>query len=191
MNSKAHLLKRGFGAKAERIAESCRKEIGLSKFDPLDAFKLASHRQVLVIDVSALGLPSHTLGYLHGSLLPKKQWDAVTIIGEDGKSRIIHNDTCPPARQQSNVMHEMAHVILEHQHEGEDYSLGFPVRVYNEVHEAEAEYLGGVLQLPRPALMWRTKQQWPYEQIATTYGASVDMVTYRVRLSGVAKIRGL
>jgi hypothetical protein len=39
-------FKYGFKAQAERLSEKYRTELGISKFDPLDAFNLAAHLQI-------------------------------------------------------------------------------------------------------------------------------------------------
>ncbi|MBL8000427.1 MAG: ImmA/IrrE family metallo-endopeptidase [Flavobacteriales bacterium] len=189
MAFKSGILPRGFKAQAERLAVRYREELRLSKFDPLDAFKLAAHLEVLVIPVSALKLPPECLGHLHGTTLKKAQWFAMTMIGEDGSKRVIHNDSVAPTRQQSDIMHELSHIICQHEHEGEDYSFGFPVRKYNTGHEAQAECLGATLQLPKPALLWKTKAGHTPEEIAEHYTASPAMVRRRLGESGVSRIR--
>lgn len=191
MAFKSAILPRGFKAEAERIAVRYREELRLSKFGPLDAFKLAAHLRVLVIPVSMLNLPSECLGHLHGTTLKKAQWFAMTMIGEDGSKRVIHNDNVAPTRQQSDIMHELSHIICKHEHEGpEDYSFGFPVRKYNAGHEAQAECLGATLQLPKPALLWQTRDGHSPEEIAEYYTASPAMVRRRLGESGVSRIRG-
>ncbi|MFT3885498.1 MAG: ImmA/IrrE family metallo-endopeptidase [Flavobacteriales bacterium] len=189
MAFKNGILPRGFKAEAERIAMRYREELCLSKFAPLDAFRLAAHLEVVVIPVSALDLSQECLGYLHGTTLKKAQWFAITMIGEDGSKRVIHNDSVAPTRQQSDIMHELSHIICKHEHEGEDYSFGFPVRKYNAGHEAQAECLGATLQLPKPALLWQTKDGHTLEEIAEYYTASPAMVRRRLGESGVSRIR--
>lgn len=189
MAFKSSILPRGFKAEAERIAVRYRQELRLSPFAPLNAFKLAEHLKVLVIPVSKLGLSSECLGHLHGTSLTRAQWFAMTMIAQDGSKRVIHNDSVAPTRQQSDIMHELSHIICQHQHEGEDYSLGFPVRKYNDSHEAQAECLGATLQLPKPALLWKTKAGHTPEEIAEYYTASPAMVRRRLGESGVSRIR--
>ena len=52
------------------------------------------------------------------------------------------------SRIQSDIMHELAHVLLGHKMEEINPSLGFPLRKYDQSQEDEAEWLGGCLQLP-------------------------------------------
>ncbi len=86
-------------------------------------------------------------------------------------------------------MHELAHIICKHEHDGEDYSFGFPVRKYNDGHEAQAECLGATLQLPKPALLWQTGDGRTPEEIGVYYTASPAMVRRRLGESGVSYIR--
>lgn len=190
MAFKSAILPRGFKAEVERIAVRYRRELHLSPFAPLNAFKLAEHLAVMVIPVSKLGLSPECLGHLHGTALKKVQWFAITMIGEDGSKRVIHNDNVARTRQQSDIMHELSHIICKHEHEGEeDYSFGYPVRKYNAGHEAQAECLGATLQLPKPALLWQTKAGHSPEEIAEYYTASTAMVRRRLGESGVSRIR--
>ncbi len=83
MAFKSNILPRGFKADAERHALRLREELHLSKFAPLNAFRLAEHMEVLVIPVSTLTLPAECLGHLQGTSLGKAQWFAMTMIGQD------------------------------------------------------------------------------------------------------------
>ena len=185
----ASKLDRGFKADAERTAERLRKELGLSMFDPLPALDLARHMDVLVIQASELDLEPERLSLIQGKTGLRIEWFAATLIGPDGKHRIVHNCGCAPSRQESDLMHELSHVLRGHSHEREESYLGFPMRIYNPKHEEEAACLGATLQLPKPALLLRLKEGWSDEMIGKHYGASMKMVAFRKRQSGAAYIR--
>jgi Zn-dependent peptidase ImmA (M78 family) len=178
----------GFKAKAERLSEKYRAELHISKFDPLDAFKLAAHLEIPINNVDDFsGLISE--GHLM-TLRNTAKFSAMWIPNGDGKKIIIHNNYHSEKRQQSNIMHELSHIILEHQISDETAKLCFLYNLpcYNIAQEEEAKYLGGALQLTRPGLLWAIKRKND-EQISDYYNASADMVRYRLNITGVLRQR--
>ncbi|OLY95705.1 protein of unknown function [Cnuella takakiae] len=177
-------LKRGFKAEAERIAERCREEVGVSKFDPLDAFALARHLDIPVISLDELDdFPEKHLNKLRQ---PSK-FSAIWMPNEDGDKIIIHNTRHSAKRQQSNLMHELAHIIRNHE-VPEDIArlcLLLNLHYYNKEQEEEAKYLGGCLQISRAGLQWALKRNFTREEIADHFNASIEMVVYRLNTTGV------
>lgn len=187
MSFRKGVLPRGFAGKAERIAEDQRVQLGLSVFAPLDAFALAEHRGVGVYTPSELNLDERGLFVLQGWDTKEIEWGALTWRRKDRRPVIIHNCACSPARQQSNMMHELAHLILEHEHPYDDDDLlsQLPLmRHYDPVQEAEAECLGATLQVTKAALIAKLKRGHSNEEIATTYFASSQMIDFRKKQSG-------
>lgn len=80
-------------------------------------------------------------------------------------------------------MHEFAHVLLKHQTVGFDPQTRQPLRI--EKNEEEATYLGGCLQIPRRGLLWAVQQKMMLTQIAKYFGASEEMVQFRINVTGV------
>ena len=117
------------------------------------------------------------------------EWSALTMITESGTRIIIHNITHSPERQQSNLMHELAHIICKHEMPliGNLNGKSLPVRHYNEEHEAEAEWLGGNLQITRAGLLWALKRKMSTKEIQAYYTASAEMVTFRINTTGVKR----
>lgn len=67
------------------------------------------------------------------------------------------NNPCHSARRtEANLMHELSHILLEHEPinliQFPDVAVTF--REFNQANEEEAAWLGGALQLPRKALLW-------------------------------------
>lgn len=180
-------LKRGFKAESERISLSLREAMRLEPYSPLDAFDLANHLKVPIYIPSDFGLSENELEFL----LNQSGWSALTMINERKKKIIIHNNNHSAARQQSNIMHELSHIICEHSNAvdlEELHNLVLPtyMREYNEEQEAEAEYLGACLQLPRESLLWAlANQNMSKQMISQHYTASPQMVTYRINATGM------
>jgi len=182
------VLPRGFMAEAERISESYRAEMGISKFDPLDAFCFAEHLNIRVFSVAevyadASDHPSYA------AMCDPAKFSAMWMTNSEGDKIIIHNHNHSTYRQQSNLMHELAHIIRKHTVPPQSASLcaQFGLHYYNLLHEQEAKYLGGCLQITRPGLLWANKNLHSFENISEYYSASVDMVKYRMSITGVTK----
>ncbi|MGF7041665.1 Zn-dependent peptidase ImmA (M78 family) [Mucilaginibacter lappiensis] len=182
------VLARGFMAEAERISEGCRKDLGISKFDPLDAFKLAEHLQVDVFTVDEI-FGDQTDHPDYSRMIDPDKFSAMWTPNVHGEKIIIHNDRHSRFRQQSNLMHELAHIIRKHTVPPESAVLcaQFGLHYFNPVHEQEAKYLGGCLQITRPGLQWGLKHLATVEGISDHFCASVDMVKYRIGITGVSK----
>ena len=188
MPSKPKLV-RGFTAKAERISESYRDEMRISKFEPLDAFALAEHLEVAILGIGDLRTDLDVKHYKR--LCDVNEFSAMWMPNTGGNKIILHNENHSKKRQQSNLMHELAHIILEHSIPEEYAKLCFQLGLhyYNVEHEQEAKYLGGCLKITRPGLLWALKNNYSEEEISDYYNASVDMVNYRLRITGVLRQR--
>lgn len=184
-------LKRGFKAEAERKSLYYREQLGLRKHDPLPAFQLAEHLKIRILSPSEIpGITPDILTVLLDS--GKDSWSAAFFVRDNNKF-IIHNPTHSINRRESNIMHEIAHSICEHELMELETSLTncvLPLRKYDYVQEAEAECLGACLQLPKEALFYYhhilKKNQ---DEISNIFNASSQMVRYRLSISGVTKIK--
>lgn len=185
---KKNSFKRGFKTWADKKAVEIRKDLGLKPHDALCAFDLIKHLQIpLFIPQDFKELDQEHLDELLGN--GKDHWSAATIPLSDSKSIIIHNPEHSFQRQQSNLMHELAHVIREHKVDPEIKETGLAglLRHHNQEQEAEAIWFGGCLQLPREALIWALKQQMNESEISNHFNASEEMVKYRINITGVKK----
>lgn len=90
-------------------------------------------------------------------------------------------------RQTSDIAHELAHLILEHDMTEVREIAGVPFRTCRSDQEEEATTLGGTLLLPRPLLIRAVSRGMTVEQIAKTYGVTVEMARFRYNTTGVAK----
>jgi Zn-dependent peptidase ImmA (M78 family) len=178
-------LDRGFKTRCETQAAHLREQLNLAGHEPLPAEKLADNLGIEIFcpqDIPDLSpkMVAHLLSKA------ARNWSAVTFIAE-AQPYIIENTTHSPARRQSDLMHETSHIVLKHK-PIRIVSVSwfpFPLREYRKVDEAEAEWLGGCLQVPRIGLEWAIKCQMEQDQIAEYYGASIQMVNYRRNVTGI------
>lgn len=180
------LLKRGFKAKAERLSAEFRTKMSIHPYEPLCAFKLAEHLNIRIYNATEfLSLPDEINKLSNEDF----GWSALTMVTRANNRIIIHNPYHSKARQQSDIMHELAHVICEHKHSLSKYDFNIPLgmRDFDELQEEEAICLGSTLQIARPGLLWAVEQNYTVEQIANYFNSSIEMATYRLRISGVVK----
>lgn len=178
-------MKRGFKSWCEKVAEHVRKDLDLQPGAPLDPWVLARHSDIRVW--AADEIPNLDQKVLRTVLVEdKNSWSAATLnVGST--DLVILNSSHSRARQTSSLMHEIAHLLLGHNPARVDVSEdGFLLlQSYNKEQEEEADWLGGTLLLPRIALVWIRGQDMDLAQAATLYGASRDLLRWRLDKTGV------
>lgn len=190
MTKKRLKYSKRFKERAEEWATQYRRELGRSIYGPLDAWALAAHMDVPVRSLSSFPeLPMEDLAFMHNGPDGRAEWFGITLWLFE-KPMIVHNCGCSSHRQQSDIMHELAHIICGHKTEVPTGLEDMPfMRTYDEVQENEAAYLGAALLVSLPGLRWRVKKDDTNDQIASHFGCSVDMVRRRLADTGVRKIR--
>lgn len=177
-------MERGFKSRCEEISRHLRLELGLAPVAPLTVERLASYLDVSVWPVSEIGLSDKDLRQLVD--VDSKSWSAITVSVLE-RQAVIFNPTHSDGRHSSNVMHELAHLVLVHDPtamffvgEGE-----LALRGYNADIEREADWLAGTLLLPRDALVHMKKLRFSDEQACMIYKVSNQMLQYRRRMTRV------
>jgi Zn-dependent peptidase ImmA (M78 family) len=175
----------GFKAWAERTAAGIRRELRIQPLAALPAQRLADHLGITIVEPAAL--PGMTDDLLHRLVKEFGHcWSALTIVAE-AITIIVCNPTHADTRRESDVMHELAHIICCHTPARIELEDGFPFRLrsFNPNDEAEAVWLGGVLQIPRAALLQLVRRGYVNEALAEHFCASDDMVRFRRNVTGV------
>jgi hypothetical protein len=179
-------LERGFKAWAERTATAIRGELGLSATAPLDPFQLAKHLGVTLLQPDLIdGLPRDVCD----QLLERDPWGwSATTLELGDKTTIIFNPRKSPGRRSSDIVHELAHLVLGHEPArvvfSEDGQLA--TRTFDQKQEDEANWLAWALLLPRDALFVAKRSRMLSAQIATAYGVTETLVDFRLRMTGVS-----
>ena len=179
------MFARGFKNWCETIALHHRRALKLHPTDPLDPQALANSLAVQVHGVQEIpGLNPQVLQTLLRD--DRDSWSAVTITN-GCNSVIILNSSHRGGRPASDLMHELAHIIIGHEPARiditEDGSL--ILNTYDRQQEDEANWLAGCLLLPRDALLWIKQQGLDLRTAARQYGVSVTMLQYRLNVTGV------
>jgi Zn-dependent peptidase ImmA (M78 family) len=175
-------FRHGFKAEAERLSIELRAELELVATDRLDPRLLADHLAIPVLDLSLLaktGARVASIRHFHG--VGSEVFSAVTVV--DGHCRIIVvNDSHAPVRQASNIAHELSHVILEHEPNRAVGDDGY--RMWNPEMEAEANWLGGALLVPRGGALHAARRGLTIKAAAAYFAVSEQMMRWRLMQSG-------
>jgi hypothetical protein len=181
------LLDRGFKTWAENVAINIRRDLDLPPHAPLSAHGLAKHLDVLLwTPYDVPNVPPDVVAQLLD--YDPDGWSAVTCLASD-QARIIYNPRHSLARQNSDIAHELAHIILEHE-PGKivlSHDASIVMRSFDPKQEEEASWLGWSLLLPRTALAHATKARLGKTEIARKWVVSGQLVEYRTRVTGVRK----
>ena len=143
-------MRRGFKAQAERLALSIRAEMELGPAEPVRSVTIAEH----------LGIELRPADELidRGRLqeLQDLQYDAfsgATFRLPSGRIVVVFNPLNDPGRTNSDVAHEISHLILEHPARTVERVGGLNFFTCDAEEEQEANWLAGCLLLPRPLLV--------------------------------------
>jgi hypothetical protein len=172
-------LSPAFRQRCESIATEQRSLLGLRAFDPLPAATLAAHLHAVLFTPQQL--PSLTPEQV-SLLLASHSWSAA-IVCQDPLWIVYHPLHASP-RRESDLMHELAHVLLKHPLAGFNPTTGLPQQ--RQQDEDEATYLGGCLQIPRRGLLWAIGCKKTLAEICAHFGASEKMVRFRGNVTGIS-----
>jgi hypothetical protein len=178
-------LERGFKSWAERTALVVRRDLRLHPHAPLSPVVLADYLDVtLWTPRDVPGLPAEVAN----QLLETDPWGWSAVSQQiDGRVVVIYNPRHSPGHQTSNIVHELAHLLLDHEPATVILSPDgdMAMRTFNAKQEDEANWLAWCLLLPRDVLLRAMATQKTEAQIAEEYGVTETLVTFRARICGV------
>jgi Zn-dependent peptidase ImmA (M78 family) len=180
-------LERGFKSWCERSALATRTELSIEAHAPLAARRLAEHLAVILLTPKDLAdLPDNILEQLTRN--DPQGWSAVSFT-VDEQVTVIYNERNSSGRQSSDIMHELSHIILDHDPSQVILSVDGQIgmRTFDAKQEDEANWLAWTLLLPRPALMHCIQRGRSTAQIADEYDVSEQLVKYRSGITGVSR----
>lgn len=176
-------LPRGFKAQAERSSAEIRAQIGLRAHDPINLTKVAAERGVTVLSADDLIERSRL------EEIERLQAYAFSACTFDIKGRlfIVTNPLHTKNRQNSDVAHELAHVVLGHELTEIRDLAGISFRTCMANQEEEANAFAGAILLPRALLIKAAKEGRSWEDLVDTYEVTTSMARYRWSSTGVAR----
>ena len=162
----------------EAIATKQRSILGFKAYEAFPAKVLAEYFEATIFTPETV--PNAKPEQIE-ILCNSDNWSA-GIISKD-PLWIVHNSRHTKPRQQSNLMHEFAHIILGHEMVSYNPKTGLPQR--RQQDEDEAVYLGGCLQIPRRGLLWAKQKQMNISQIALHFNVSEEMIKFRSNVNAI------
>ena len=179
-------MERGFKSRCEEMSRSLRAELGLRPSSPLLPNQLAEYLRVVVWSVTDLGLAPEDVEQL--LVADPDSWSAVTVTA-GGRDAIIVNPNHRRGRYSSDVMHELSHLLLNHEPSTMFFAAeeALALRGYSKTAEDQANWLAGALLLPRDALVDLCKRDSSPDQVCEDFGVSRQMLDFRMRVTGAAR----
>ena len=174
----------GFKAEAENIAQLVRAELDLAPLDALDCFSLADAWGIPVVSLGELREDGASDRSVRRLLSDDAGFSATTVV-LGTKRLIVYNPRQPPGRSASSLSHELSHLILEHE-AAPAIGIG-GCRHWNGVQEAEADWLGATLLVPRESALEWMLQNESLEEGARNFGVSLELFRWRVNHTGVMR----
>lgn len=177
-------MRRGFKTWAEQESVRRRVQANLGADAPLPARKLGELLNVPVITPRDVGMSERDLSVLLKG--EKSRWSAMTLY-PDGVPLVIYNPSHSAVRQETDIMHEFAHIICKHPAGKVLCGGGLPIvlREYNREHEEEADWLAGTLKVPRDGMVSVLRLGATTDDLARHFECSVSLARMRRNRTGV------
>ena len=176
-------LRRGFKAEAERTAATLRSELGLPAHAFVASEDLARVSGIAVVDAATL-IDRDRLVELEN--IQSFAFSACTFtVGN--RQIIVTNPIRTVGRRNSDIAHELSHVLLKHELAEVREVGGTYFRTCEPGEEEEATALGGTLLLPRPLLLKAAARGWGAEEVAEHNDVTAEMARYRLNTTGVLR----
>ena len=177
-------LRRGFKSEAERIAKRVRADLGLGFAEPVTPEALA---ELLRVEVRSRDELIPHSRFVAPSELQPYAFSACTFRPSDDRIVIVFNPLSKPGRRASDLAHEFAHILLDHDLSRIENLGGMTFLSCDPMQEEEAAWLSGCLILPRPLLLAEVRRGATASDIANRHGVSESMARYRLNVTGVAR----
>lgn len=178
-------MSHGINRHHERIAAEVRGDLGLLSHEPLDPFEYARFLGIPCEPVSELdryGVPEGTLDHLAG--VGRRDFSAGTFC-KGNRRLIVYNNHNSPARQKSDVAHELAHLLREHEPGPAFGCLGLPL--WNAEQEVDATCLAGAILVPECAALMIVRHGLSVWESASIYGVSDQLMEVRLEVTRAVK----
>ncbi|GAA4469125.1 ImmA/IrrE family metallo-endopeptidase [Phytohabitans houttuyneae] len=175
-------MRRGFKTEAERLADRTRAQLGLQPHAHMPIRDLATHLSIEIYSADDL-VDQADLEEL--DRLQPGVFSAATFHLPDGRTVIVSNPYNEVGRTNSDIAHEIAHLLLRHDVRELQQIGGHTFFTCNPEQEEEANWLAGCLLLPRALLLREAFAGSDPAAIAQKHQVSIPMARFRLNASGV------
>lgn len=176
-------LRRGFRVESEQYAEEFRSELGLKQHEPLHPNLLCDLLCIPVYKLSSCSeVADDDRRFFQG---PGNSLFSATSLPFGTRRAILHNDYQHVHRQHSNIMHEVAHILLGHP--PRPPLMGDSCRNYDPVLEYEANQLGFTLLVPKRAALYALESFVSLAEAGEYYMVSQKLLAHRIQITDVRR----
>ena len=176
-------LRRGFLAEAERTATDLIVRSGQQGKAPIDVHLIARAANVRVVAADQL-IDAQRLRDLER--VQAYAFSACTFdVG--GKRVVVFNPLHSKERSNSDIAHELGHIVLDHELSEVREIGGLPFRSCQPDLEAEATTLGAAILVPEKGLLAAARGGADVTAIAQQFEVSKEMAQFRWNKVGVTK----
>jgi Zn-dependent peptidase ImmA (M78 family) len=169
-----------------RLAKEVRKDFGLTDDHPFDPHRWSNENGIPFISLREFTADEAAMR----RFLEEKPhvWSAA-LLRDGRRSLVIYNPERSAERIRSDLTHEVAHFEAEHDPSpawtGEDNTCGGA----SKAQEKEAAELAGALLIPQEKAKVAVIRGITADVVATRFQVSVEMASWRMRMSGGYAIR--
>ncbi|MBW4704646.1 ImmA/IrrE family metallo-endopeptidase [Micromonospora sp. RL09-050-HVF-A] len=175
-------MRRGFKAEAERLADRTRAQLGLQPYAPLPIRHLANQLKVEIYAADDL-IDRSRIEQLNAE--QPGAFSAATFHLPDGRTVVVYNPCSDACRTNSDLAHELAHLLLAHDVRELQQIAGHTFFTCDRDQEDEANWLAGCLLLPRALLLKEIYAGADAAAVAQKHDVSLPMARFRINTSGV------
>ena len=177
-------LRRGFKSEAERIAQQVRSEVGIGAAQMVTPEVLAD---LLSVEIRSGDELISRKRFVELDQIQEGAFSACTFRPSNGRVVVVYNPISPPTRKRSDLAHELAHILLNHDLSRIEKLGDVTFITCDATQEEEAAWLAGCLLLPRALLLAEVRRGLLAKDIARKCGVSEDMARYRLNVTGVVR----
>jgi hypothetical protein len=183
-------FRHGFKSWCEKMAAGYRRDLKVHPHSALAPQLLSDHLGIRVVT------PDEIPGFVgkHRDQLlvhDNESWSAVTLTLPNARI-IIQNSAHAPTRRNSDVMHELAHIILKHEPAQVMLSPNGHMFMdsYGKEQELEADWFGAALLVPRDGLLALLSRSSDISAAARHFAVSTQLLQWRMRKTGIERQLG-
>ena len=177
-------LRRGFKSEAERIAQQVRSEVGMGAAQTVTPEVLAD---LLSVEVRPGDELISRKRFVELDQIQEGAFSACTFRPSNDRVVVVYNPISPPTRKRSDLAHELAHILLDHDLSRVEKLGDITFITCDATQEEEAAWLAGCLLLPRSLLLREVRKGSSAGKIARQCGVSEPLVRYRINVTGVVR----
>jgi hypothetical protein len=173
-------MHKDFVRASEIRAQVFRKKLGLGSSGPIDPKQIARSLGITILTPQEIpGLCPSTVRVLLDT--PATLWSACSFPW-NGTLVIILNPNQTSERTKITTMEEIVHFMLRHRPTTISTALErTQIRDYYTHQEKEAYTIAAAMLMPRVDLLEAMRKHLTTEDIATTYGLSLELVQFRIQ----------